>query len=307
MPSERWRLHLIMLTVAMVWGGAFPAIKVALRHLNPAHVALGRFLVAAVPFGIVLALRGAPRFTPRELILLPLLGFLSVAFYHVALNWGEQFTPAGTASLIIVSAPLWTALLSWLMGHEEMPPSKIGGVLTAFTGVVLIVLRGRPQVELALGYTTGALAILGSAMAWALYTVVSKPLLERHGSLPFTAAVSIVGTALLAPALPGFATTATAGGLVLLAALVFLGLLSTFYGVSAYIYSLKRLSPTETMVYVFMAPVFALLTSYIVLGETVTIWAILGGVLVVVGVAWTNRTRHDDAEEPVGGTSVGPD
>ncbi len=293
MPGERWRIHLIMLTVAMVWGGAFPAIKVALQHLEPAHVALGRFLVAAVPFGVVLAIRGPPRFDTRELLLLPLLGFLSVAFYHVSLNWGEQFTPAGTASLIIVSAPLWTALFSWLAGHDEMTPRKITGVLTAFTGVVLIVLRGRPQVDLGIGYTTGALAILGSAVAWAIYTVLSKPMLERHGSLPFTAATSIVGTALLTPALPAFPASAQAGGLVLLGALLFLGLLSTFYGVSAYIHSLKRLTPTETMVYVFLSPVFALVTSYLLLGETVTIWAILGGVLVVVGVLLTNRPAED--------------
>ena len=90
----------------VAWASAFPAIRIALAAYSPSQLAFFRFSIAAlVLFAVGAAAR--LRLPPvRDLLRMAGLGVVGVAFYAVALGYGQQQVPAGSASLLIASAPV---------------------------------------------------------------------------------------------------------------------------------------------------------------------------------------------------------
>src|SRR5438552_914619 len=102
-----------LISLIVLWSSAFPGIRAALAGgYPPLHVVLLRFLVASA-FFLLIALTGRIRIPhKRDLPIIVLIGFLIVGVYQVALNYGELSITAGAASLLIGTAPIWTALFS---------------------------------------------------------------------------------------------------------------------------------------------------------------------------------------------------
>lgn len=95
------------MVVAVLWAGAFSAIKALLDHgMAPEDIALLRYLVAAPGFALLLwRSSGLPGLTRRDAVRLAAVGLLVVVGYHVPLNAGTRFTTSGTAALVVALAP----------------------------------------------------------------------------------------------------------------------------------------------------------------------------------------------------------
>jgi drug/metabolite transporter (DMT)-like permease len=94
------------------WASAFAGIRVGLEAYGPGQVALMRFLVASVVLAAYAAITRMRLPERRDLPAVFLAGFLAFTVYHVALNYGEVTVSAGAASILINTAPLFTALLA---------------------------------------------------------------------------------------------------------------------------------------------------------------------------------------------------
>jgi drug/metabolite transporter (DMT)-like permease len=273
--------------VVVVWGGAFAAIKALLGDgLTAPDVAIGRYLVAAPGFVVALILnRGLPGATRGELLRLALAGILVVSVYHLSLNAGERLTTAGTASVVVASAPGITLAMALGIGQERFSRRRAVGLALSFVGVVEVVALGSGE-HISLHDARGPLIVLAAPVAFAGYNVLAKPLLPRHGAVAVTAAASLAGTAALLP----FAGAGTwtrmsalhAGGVALV---LYLGLAATLGGYLAWTLALRRLDASRTTAYLYGVPVAAIAIGAVTLGEPVTVWLGLGAALVVAGVA----------------------
>ncbi len=300
----RWVPAGVMLIVVLAWSGAFAMIKLALKDVTPLDLVVLRFAAAAPFFGAILAWTGLPRFSREEWPRVALVAFLSVAGYHVALNAGETAISAGVAALIIATGPVWTAALSASLLKERVGPRKLVGVALAVAGVVVLVL-GHGE-GFSVGYVGGALVALTAPAMWALSSVTSKPLLVRHGPLAFTAAVTLLGTAFLAPLVAtgtiGRAASASAWTWI---AILHLGVACTVVGYMGFNFALRHLSATDTMAFVYLNPVLAVGWSVLLVDEPVTAAVVAGGALVVAGVAITNWPAASAASAPASRTAAG--
>jgi drug/metabolite transporter (DMT)-like permease len=273
--------------VVIVWAGAFAAIKQLLHDgLTAPDVALGRYLIAAPGFVVALVLtRGLPGASRRDLLRLVAAGLLVVVVYHLSLNAGERLTTAGTASVVVASAPGITLAMALAIGQERFSRRRAVGLAVSFAGVIVVILLGSGE-RISFANARGPLLVLAAPVAFAGYNVLVKPLLARFGAVAVTAAVSLVGTVVLVP----FAGTGTArrvgalhpGGIALL---VYLGIAATFLGYMAWTLALRRLDASRTTAYLYGVPVVAIAIGAVTLGEQVTVWLGLGAALVVVGVA----------------------
>jgi drug/metabolite transporter (DMT)-like permease len=279
--------HLLLATVVLVWGGSFAAIKALVDHgLHAPDVAIGRYLIAAPGFGIALAVAGGlPGLTRRDALRILAAGLCVVAVYHLALNAGERTTTAGTASVVIAAAPAMALTMSLSLGLERFSRRRAAGLAVAFAGVVVVVLLGSGQ-RVSLDTVSGPLLVLLSASAFAAYNVLAKPLLGRFDAIAISAAASLVGTVALLP----FAASGSAGRLgdvgagdLLLVA--YLGLVCTLAGYVLWTVALHGLEPSRAVAYLYGVPVVAVAVGALTLGESVTAWLAVGGVLVVGGVA----------------------
>ena len=273
--------------MVVVWGGAFAAIKALLGDgLAAPDIALGRYLVAAPGFAAALVLnRGLPGATRRDLLRLGLAGILVVTVYHLSLNAGERLTTAGTASVVVASAPGITLAMALAIGQERFSRRRAAGLALSFAGVVEVVALGSGE-HISFHDARGPLIVLAAPVAFAGYNVLAKPLLPRHGAVPVTAAASLVGTVALLPFTDGGTwnrfTELHPGGVALV---LYLGLAATLGGYLAWTLALRRLDASRTTAYLYGVPVAAIAIGAVTLGEPVTVWLALGAALVVAGVA----------------------
>ena len=110
MPDHSVRLaYLAWLSVCVVWGTTYLAIRIALESIPPALVGGLRFTVAGLVLGAVLRLRGEQMPGPRQWPGLALLGVLMLGVGNGFVVWAEQWVPSGLAAVIIASSPFWMA------------------------------------------------------------------------------------------------------------------------------------------------------------------------------------------------------
>jgi drug/metabolite transporter (DMT)-like permease len=283
----------VLASVVLLWAGAFAAIKHLLEAgLSGPEIAAGRYILAAPGFGVALrASGGLPGVSRRDLLRIGAAGVLTVAVYHLALNAGEVHTTAGTAAVVVGTAPAITLALAVVLGLERFSGWRAAGLAVAFSGVLVVITLGAGQ-HLSLDATSGPLLVLVSAVSFALYNVLVKPLVGRLGTIPVSSAASLLGTVpLLAVVRPS-----TLGDVSRLdgtdaALLLYLGLACTLFAYIGWTISLGRLDASRTVAYLYGVPPLAVLIGALALGEDVTGWLLVGGALVVGGVALAQVRR----------------
>jgi len=120
----------------------------------------------------------------------------------------------------------------------------------------------------------------------ALFNVITKPLLTRHSPLGVSTAASLIGTAALLP-LTSHDVLSTAASLDAWdwTLILYLGLVCTLFAYVAWTAALGHLDASRAVAYIYLVPVFAVIVGAAVLGEEITGWLLLGGLLVIAGVA----------------------
>lgn len=283
----------MLATVVVLWAGAFAAIKHLLEAgLTGPEIAAGRYLIAAPGFGMALrASGGLPRITRRDLLRMALAGLLTVSVYHLALNEGELHTTAGTAAVVIGTAPGMTLALAILLGLERFSAWRATGLAIAFAGVVVVITLGSGE-RVSLQTAKGPMLVLVSAASFAMYNVLVKPLVARAGTIPVSSAASLVGTVpLLAVLRPGTVDDVRALGALDAALLVYLGLACTLFAYIAWTVALGRIDASRAVAYLYGVPPLAVVIGALTLDERVTGWLVVGAALVVGGVATAQVRR----------------
>lgn len=287
-------MHLSLLLTAVIWGGTTPGIKHLLGSLKPVDVMALRLGGAAIVFLVVLIGMGKgilPHSWGDALKLLAL-GGLGITVMNYALINGQRLVPSATASLIVTSNPVYTALISRIVTGEPLTRRKIGGIALAFTGFLVVLLYGSGKgAALDAAHVKGMLIVGIAPFSWAFYTVLSKPFLTRYSPTHVAAYTTIAGAI---GAIPLFVLDRGAVGRI--GALdatgwsvaLFLAAVGVVLAYILWYRGLQVLSPSQTAVYIYLVPVFGLFFAWWFLGEEITPFLLLGGAIILAGVGLTN-------------------
>ena len=148
----------------------------------------------------------------------------------------------------------------------------------------------------------GNLLMLGSAICWALNTIMSKPLLRHYSPLKLTTVTMMISTPLLLLLSVGELSQQVWSDISLRG---WLGLGYSFLFANAVAYilwnvSVQKVGNSRTAVFSNLVPIVAVITSWLVLGETLGLWQGIGAVITLVGVTLTRiRPRRETAQVPV--------
>lgn len=289
--SRRAELGLGLLVV--IWAVNFSVIKVGLAEFEPFAFNALRFPLAALLLTTALVARGRlsrpDRGDVARILWLGVLGHFCYQFFFIL---GMDRTRAGNAALMMATVPVYTALLSAFAGHERVRPAAWAGMIATLAGVGLVIAGGPGEISFSSATVVGDLLIMGAAVVWALYTVGSRDLVRKYGSLAVTAWVMWVGTALLVvlgiPDLLAF-DGAPPGAW---AAVAFAG----FFGIGlAYLLwyiGVRVLGNTHTAVYQNMVPIGAIAVAWLWLDEVPTALQLAGAAVVIGGVSLVRRAMR---------------
>lgn len=276
----------------VAWAANFIVVKAANEQIPPVTFAFLRFAIAAATLLVALRWRegslGLPR---RDAVAVLGLGALGFGAYQIMWSIALQDIPAGDSALLVATTPVITALLAVRSGADTLTRTKLLGSLISFAGVAVIVASG-PGFSLG-SALVGDVLTLAAAACWSVYTAFGAPILRRHSPLRTTAWAMVGGSLLLA--IPG----ATQGIGVDWAAirpdawagLAFSALIPAGVANVLVFAAIRLLGPTRITAYQFLVPFIAVLLGSAFLAEPVRVEQILGGIVIVLGVAITRTDR----------------
>jgi drug/metabolite transporter (DMT)-like permease len=273
----------------VLWASAFPAIAVAVPVLGPVGLSVARLAVASLALAVAAPFAGVRRPRARDLPLIGLCGLAGMTAYQLLLNAGERVVPAGTASLLVATAPVYASLLAARFLGERAARRRWAGSVVAFAGSAVI------AVSHGLGFGAAALIVLAAAVAQAIFHTAQKPLLARYTGFEVTVYAMWAGTLFILPwtgslvrvlGRPGGAH-ASAGAI---GAAVFLGVAPSAAGFVLWAYAMARMDVGRATTALYLVPAAAGLIARVWLHQVPSPLELIGGAIALAGVMVANGT-----------------
>lgn len=278
--------ELALLVTVLIWSGNFTAVKVGVTDIAPLAFSVVRFaLGASVTVAVVVWREGWPRFQRRDVPLLVAAAIIGITINQVAFVTALQATSAANVALLIGTIPIWTAVLAVLSRQERVARNLWVGLGAGTLGVTLIVVGGQDAVG---GVSVvGELGALATALSWAVYSVLIRPLMRRYSALALSAFMMVVGTLVLVPfSIPSLATQDwSAVPVNAWLALVYAAILSVSVTNILYFTAIHRIGASRAALFTYLEPFLGVLFAVVLLGDSVTALQLVGGVVVLGSVA----------------------
>lgn len=278
----------LFLLLAAIWGTAFVAIKAGLEPFASAPVlfAAVRYDIAGVLM-LVYAWVVTDQWLPRsrsEWALVGVGGALMIAGYHAFLFVGELHTTSAVAAIVVSLSPvLTTGFARALLPGERLTPLGIAGLILGLVGVVILTNPDPNQLLDASAF--GEVLIFLAALSFGLGSVLTKAIDANLSIETMEAWSMVLGAVLMHLVSVGIGERAATVDVTPTAvvALVYLSIVASAAGFLIYFDLLERLGPIEINLVSYVAPVFAALTGWLFLGETISLSAVAGFFVIFVG------------------------
>lgn len=282
---DRFAIILSLLSVYVIWGSTYLAMRIAISSVPPFLMAGIRFLIAGTILYVILRLRGTPAPTKAQWIGAAITGALLLAAGNGFIAFSEQWVASGLTAVGVAAVPIWTALFVGLMGRW---PTRVEwcGLILGFSGVILLNLANNIWAN-----PIGAIALLIGPICWAMGTALSTRVTLPNG-LMSSAAEMLVGGIILIPLSLLFGERVSAlpapASLWALAFLVIFGSLIAF---CAFGFLVRKVRPALATSYAYVNPVIAVVLGMALDGEHITFLGIAAMFVILSGVGLVSLGR----------------
>jgi drug/metabolite transporter (DMT)-like permease len=292
--GQRRLAWIAWVTVCVVWGTTYLAIKVALVTIPPFLMGGLRYVAAGLVLGALSVARGF-RLPPRSTWgTLSVLGFCMLLMGNGGVAWGSQYLPSGLTAVLVGMSPFWmTGVDAMMRDGKQLFARQWAGLVVGFSGIMLLVwpditARGSGGRAFALGVIAVQIACAGWAVGSA-YT--RRRVLPGHilgaAAVQMVAGgifMTIAGTLLGEWNRLGFTTSTTL-------ALAYLVIAGSVVGFAAYSYALQHLDVAIVSLYTYVNPVIAVVLGTVVLGEPFHLRMVVAAAVIFTGVLIVGRPK----------------
>ena len=282
--------HIMAIAVAAIWGTTFISSKVLIQEgLSPAEIMLLRFAVAYIGIALFTRERWLCDSWKDELLMVAL-GITGGSLYFLLENTALVYTQASNVAIIIAATPLLTTIAIDLISRQERVNRSIYYYsIISLIGVALVVFNGKFILKL---NPIGDMLTLGASIMWVLYSIIILKVQGKYSSAMISRKIFFYGVLTLLPYFAFESMDITWELLckpVIAGNLIFLGVLASLVCYVARNMVIEKLGAINSTNYLYLNPVVALVTSYLVLDERITLLAIIGTEMILAGVALSQR------------------
>ncbi|HCZ1305407.1 TPA: DMT family transporter [Staphylococcus aureus] len=285
MNKLRDTTFLSYLFTIILWGSAFPIIKIALNDFSAESLSAFRLILATIillPFVIIKKL---PTPELRDIPVIFILGFCGFVIYHTALNFGETLISAGISGILISTTPIFSSALAYMFLKEHFSKWNWLSSLVAFIGISIISISKDD-------YTTinvlGVFIILLASFSESLYFTFQKKYIEKYGFIAFTLYTIMASSPFMLIFIPEIINDIHGATFTSIVSVLYLAIFPTIIPYVLLAYIVKSVGVSDATMSLYLTPIVSLLLSYLLLDELPTTLAIIGGIITLLGVSLSN-------------------
>lgn len=292
------KVCLLMVFTALFWSGAFITGKIAVVEFPPFALTFFRFLFALPFIFFLLYNREKEKWLPkgRQWIPLMVLGIVGTFFYHVLFFSALRYTTAINSSLIGATNPVLTTLMAVLFFNENLTPKRLIGIIFSFSGVFLIVTNADWQLISTFSFNPGDILMFSAVMSWALYALLSRSYMQRYSLSPLmvTSYTFLICVFISIPFVMGenpasyLPKTSVHGWL----SILYMSIFASVLGYLIQLFAIEKIGAPRAAVFVNLVPIFTIIQSVFILGESFTMFKCLGALSIVTGVYLATRSDN---------------
>ncbi|HFV7780269.1 DMT family transporter [Staphylococcus aureus] len=285
MNKLRDTTFLSYLFTIILWGSAFPMIKIALNDFSAESLSAFRLILATIillPFVIIKKL---PTPELRDIPVIFILGFCGFVIYHTALNFGETLISAGISGILVSTTPIFSSALAYIFLKEHFSKWNWLSSLVAFIGISIISISKDD-------YTTinvlGVLIILLASFSESLYFTFQKKYIEKYGFIAFTLYTIMASSPFMLIFIPEIINDIHGATFTSIVSVLYLAIFPTIIPYVLLAYIVKSVGVSDATMSLYLTPIVSLLLSYLFLDELPTTLAIIGGIITLLSVSLSN-------------------
>ncbi|GBU72418.1 TPA: DMT family transporter [Staphylococcus aureus] len=285
MNKLRDTTFLSYLFTIILWGSAFPMIKIALNDFSAESLSAFRLILATIillPFVIIKKL---PTPELRDIPVIFILGFCGFVIYHTALNFGETLISAGISGILVSTTPIFSSALAYIFLKEHFSKWNWLSSLVAFIGISIISISKDD-------YTTinvlGVFIILLASFSESLYFTFQKKYIEKYGFIAFTLYTIMASSPFMLIFIPEIINDIHGATFTSIVSVLYLAIFPTIIPYVLLAYIVKSVGVSDATMSLYLTPIVSLLLSYLLLDELPTPLAIIGGLITLLGVSLSN-------------------
>lgn len=287
--QETKKSALAALITVFLWASAFPATKYVLDYYSAESLTALRFFIAALVLLLIILIKRIKPPAKEDIPLFVAAGFLGVFLYSWLFITGVNTVPSGVSSFLIASAPVFAALLSIVFLKEKVRLLSWSGIGISFFGLALVTLSQMDGFVINIGVAL----LLGASIATSLYTIIQRQLMKKY--TPFEAAsyAMIFGSLFNLVFLPNLLRELPQVPLSVNLIPLYLGVFPAAIAYLAWSYALaKAQSTAQVTTFLYLIPFIATVLAFLWLGESMTLFAFVGGVVIIAGMIISGFSKN---------------
>jgi len=282
------------MSAILMWSFSFPLIKIVLDNGVPPVTLAAMRAIVFIPILVFLLIKQGRKYIPvskEDWLIYLSIGLFTIILPGILQNTGMMYTTASVSSIIQTSGPIFTIIFAIVILNESADKKKIVGSICALIGTIFLVISLDNNINLFDSSVYGNFLILLSGVSYAISSIITKKGLERKNPLQILGFSSLVGFIVLS-VISSFERPLDV--IINLSietwfAIFLLVIFPSFIALLFWYEAMINEEISRLVIYVYLMPVFAVIFSYILIGEIISIQTLLFAVLIIVGVALAQK------------------
>jgi len=288
--NSNWAVYAAATLTVLFWGSAFPAIRYAVGTYSPQSLMLLRFLIASSALAVIGVFKKIRLPKKKDLPIFALGGLIGVFLYMLFSKNGAVHIEAGIGSFIVAASPVFVLILSSLLLKEKVRPAGWVSISVSFVGLVIIMISQTDEFVL----NIGVLLFLLATLCTSFHVIIQRKITRSYTALEATTYCILFATLMMLIYVPGLVRELPQSNLSANLVVVYLGIFPAALGYFSWGWAISKAKKAANVaMFQYLAPLVSSVLGYFWLGEILSAAAIIGGILIILGMVMNNMLGRD--------------